>query len=267
MKAAAPPYRWDPADYARNSASQAEWARELMERLDLRGDEWILDVGCGDGKVSAALAARVPGGRVTGIDASAEMVAFAAAAHPPGAFPNLEFVRMDARRIRFRERYDRVFSNAALHWIVDHRPVLAGIHAALKPSGRVLVQMGGRGNAAGVVEVLDDLMHRDEWRRYFSGFTFPYGFHAPENYAPLLSAAGFEIRRMELLTRHRVHADLDAFRGWIRTQWLPYTSRVPEGLRPRFIDTVAREYRRRHPGTGEAVVVEMKRLEFEAVRP
>jgi trans-aconitate methyltransferase len=93
--------RWNAADYAANSAAQQIWARELIAQLNLRGDEHILDVGCGDGKVTAELAHAVPKGSVTGIDASPEMIRFARKSFPPGKHPNLEFQVVDAREITF----------------------------------------------------------------------------------------------------------------------------------------------------------------------
>ena len=90
--------KWNAADYAANSAVQQIWARELIAQLQLRGDEHILDVGCGDGKVTAEMARAVPTGSVTGIDASPEMIRFARKTFPPGKHPNLEFQIMDARK-------------------------------------------------------------------------------------------------------------------------------------------------------------------------
>ncbi len=97
----AQPARWNAADYAANSAAQQIWARELIAQLHLRGDERILDVGCGDGKVTAEMARAVPKGSVTGIDASPEMIRFARKTFSPGKHPNLEFQVMDAREISF----------------------------------------------------------------------------------------------------------------------------------------------------------------------
>jgi trans-aconitate methyltransferase len=100
-KPVSPTAKWNAADYAANSAAQQIWARELIAQLNLHGDEHILDVGCGDGKVTAELARAVPKGSVTGIDASPEMIRFARKTFPPGKHPNLEFQVMDAREISF----------------------------------------------------------------------------------------------------------------------------------------------------------------------
>ncbi|HVM51068.1 MAG TPA: methyltransferase domain-containing protein, partial [Candidatus Acidoferrum sp.] len=100
VSAAARHVRWNAADYAANSASQHAWARELIGRLRLAGNEHILDVGCGDGKVSAELARAVPRGSITGIDASADMIRFARQTFPPSEISNLKFEIQDAREIR-----------------------------------------------------------------------------------------------------------------------------------------------------------------------
>jgi trans-aconitate methyltransferase len=99
----AQPARWNAADYAANSAVQQTWARELIARLNLRGDEHILDVGCGDGKITAEIARAVPRGFVAGIDASEEMIGFAHKAFPPPQIPNLQFHICDARKIKVSE--------------------------------------------------------------------------------------------------------------------------------------------------------------------
>ena len=140
---------WNAADYAANSAAQQIWARELIAQLNLSGDEHILDVGCGDGKVTAELARTVPKGSVTGIDASPEMIRFARASFSPGTVSNLEFKMMDARYIRLARRFDVVFSSSVLHWVADHPAFLRGASACLRPGGRLVVSCGGKGNEIG----------------------------------------------------------------------------------------------------------------------
>ena len=98
--------RWNAADYAANSTVQQTWARELIARLKLGGDEHILDVGCGDGKVTAEIARALPRGSVTGMDASPQMIEFAKKTFPASAFPNMRFRVMDARKIKFDRQFD-----------------------------------------------------------------------------------------------------------------------------------------------------------------
>src|SRR5512133_3316891 len=134
---------WNPSDYAQHSSAQQIWARELIAKLHLAGHERVLDIGCGDGKVTAEIASAVPRGSVVGIDNSTDMIGYAKAAYEAG---NLRFQVADAAALPFQAEFDVIFSNACLHWIYDHKPVLAGIRRSLAPGGRVLLQMGGKGN-------------------------------------------------------------------------------------------------------------------------
>ena len=161
------PAKWNAADYAANSAAQLIWARELIAQLSLRGDEHILDVGCGDGKVTAELSCAVPKGSVTGIDASPEMIRFARKTFPPGKHPNLEFQVMDARDIRLARQFDIVFSSSVLHWVDDHPAFLRGAAACLCPGGRLVVSCGGKGNAQDVFVALRPEMRLKQWRDFF----------------------------------------------------------------------------------------------------
>ena len=183
-------YRWDPEDYRNSSAAQQRMAMELLSGVQLRGDERVLDIGCGDGKITAYIAGLVPRGSVLGIDQSGEMIAFAREAFPPQDHPNLSFDVGDASHLDFSEEFDIVFSNSALHWVLDHGPVLAGIERSLKPGGKIFLQMGGRGNATQTSEALVVLLSQTRWSRYFTDFSFPYGFYAPEEYREWLKQAG-----------------------------------------------------------------------------
>ena len=315
--------KWNAADYAANSAAQHIWARELIAQLHLRGDEHILDVGCGDGKVTAELARALPKGSVTGIDASLEMIRFARKTFPPGKHPNLEFQVMDAREISLaalsapgsagvspastdlqlptgrrdagaprRRRFisnsnprspvlsalgrgegektapfDIVFSNAALHWVDDHRAFLRGAASVLCPGGRLVVSCGGNGNAQDVFTALRPEMRLKRWREFFRKLEKPYFFHSPDSYEKWLPRFGFKSRGVRLSSKDAVYDGRDGFAAWLRTTWLPYTQRVPENLREEFIAAVTDRYVARHlPDADGRVHVRMMRLEIDAVR-
>ena len=271
-----PAYHWDAAEYAQFSAAQYGWAQELVDKLDLQPGEAVLDIGCGDGRVTALLAERVgalsgggqPSGYAAGVDLSAEMLGLARRRFPAQAYRRLGLCRMDAAALGFAGRFEAAFSNAALHWVPDHRAVLAGVSRSLKPDGRLLFQMGGRGNAAVILAVLDRVIERDAWRPYFQGFHFPYSFYSPEEYLPWLDEAGLEARRVELLEKDMRHAGREGLAGWIRTTWLPYTERVPEQIREGLISEVAQAYLAEDPADPQGIVhVKMVRLEVEAAKP
>lgn len=261
-------YKWNAKDYAKHSLEQYRWAVELTDKLDLRGEESLLDIGSGDGRFTSVLADRLPRGRVTGIDSSAEMVAHATTNFSPKRFPNLTFQQMDARAMRFQEKFDVVFSNATLHWIQDHLTVLLGISRALRPGGRMLAQMGGEGNAADMVSAVERVRARHQWREYFTDFTFPYGFYGPKQYEEWLAEANLIPTRLELIPKDMRHEGYEGLAGWLRTTWLPYVNKIPPENRDAFIDEVVERYTTVHPADEAGVIhVAMIRLEVEASKP
>ncbi len=261
-------YRWDSNDYARHSSVQYEWARELIAKLDLRGTESVLDIGCGDGKVTAAIAEHVPDGREVGIDKSEDMIHTVEKSFPPSKYQNLTFCRMDASQLEFDNEFDVAFSNASLHWVKDHLPVLTGVKRGLRRAGRVLFQMGGKGNAREVLEVLEKLADRDSWKPYLQGFPFPYGFYGSDEYRPWLKEAGLREKRLELIPKDMKQKGKEGLAGWIRTTWLPYTERVPTALRDTFIAEIVDSYLEIHPLDSQGFAhVKMARLEVEADNP
>jgi trans-aconitate methyltransferase len=265
--AATPRVIWNPADYAANSAAQLTWARELMARLRLRGEERLLDVGCGDGKITAELARALPRGSIVGLDGSLEMLRFAREHFPAKKFANLQFVQMDARQLQFAEPFDVIFSNATLHWVDDHPAFLRGAAGGLKAGGRLVTSCGGKGNAQDVFVALRATMRRKRWRGCFRNLAAPYFFHRPEDYEKWLPRFGFKPELVRLANK-RVHfAGRGGLAAWIRTTWLPYTQRVPVAQREDFIGDVVERFAAKHPIDGAGnLTVQMVRLEIEATK-
>jgi trans-aconitate 2-methyltransferase len=261
------PAKWNAADYAANSVVQQTWARELIAQLHLRGDEHLLDVGCGDGKVTAEIARAVRRGLVTGIDASPQMIKFAKKTFPASKIPNLEFRIMDARKIKFAQRFDVIFSNAALHWVDDHEKILRGAAAVLKSGGRLVVSCGGKGNAQDVFVTLRPEMRLKRWREFFRKMPTPYFFYAPDDYKKWLPKFGFKIQKIKLAPKDATYNGAEGFATWLRTTWIPYVQRVPENLREEFIEAVTQRYVVKHPPDADGKVhVRMVRLEIDAIK-
>ena len=258
---------WSAEDYASNSTVQQKWARELIERLQLRGDERILDVGCGDGKITAEIARALPRGSAVGVDASQQMIEFANKTFPTSKNPNLEFYVMDARHIEFQRKFDLVFSNAALHWVDDHQAFLRGAASVLRPGGRLMVSCGGQGNAQDVFVALRPEIKLKQWREFFRKMEAPYFFHSPEEYKKWLPRFGFETHGVKLAPKDATYEGAEGFAAWVRTTWLPYTQRVPEEMREEFIAAVMERYVAKHPPDAKGFVhVRMVRLEIDATR-
>jgi len=261
-------HTWDPADYEKSSSAQFKWAMDLIAGLNLKGSERVLDIGCGDGKITARLADLLPEGKVVGVDLSPEMISFARSKYSPEEFRNLSFQVADASALPFREEFDLVVSFACLHWVRDHQPVLSGIRQSLVPGGRILLQCGGLGNAADLLDLAGELFPDEKWAEYFRDFRFPYNFYGPEEYRIWLKKAGLEEKRVQLVPKVMVHQGQAGLEGIIRTTWMPYTEMLPESLRPEFVREIARRYLERHPldEKGQAHV-RMMRLQVEARKP
>ena len=261
-------YAWDAEDYAKNSQNQYQWAKELIPKLKLKGNEALLDIGCGDGKITAELAKCLLNGRVVGIDSSAQMIKLAQHTFQIKDYPNLSFQVMDARKLIFQAEFDMILSNAALHWIVDQKAVLQGVQRSLKTGGRLIFQMAGKGNAQAVLGILDDLLGEEPWKEFFEGFAFPYGFFSAEEYKAFLVDVGLQSLRAELFSRDMKHAGEEGLAGWIRTTWLPYTERLPIEKRDKFVKEIVKRYIKNHPIDADGVIhLIMMRLEVEACKP
>jgi trans-aconitate 2-methyltransferase len=181
---------WNAGRYHQISAPQQAWGRRVLDRLPLAGNELVLDVGCGTGRVTAELARRVPDGRVVGMDRSPAMLETAAAwlkAHAPGT----TLVLADAAALPFCRAFDAVFSGATFHWIPDHAALFRSIVAALKPGGRLVAQCGGAGNLALLYGRADRLMREPRFASYFEEWAEPTYFADVETTRRRLVAAGF----------------------------------------------------------------------------
>jgi trans-aconitate methyltransferase len=255
-------HHWDAEDYAKNSSAQELWANELISKLALKGNESLLDIGCGDGRITNEIARRLPTGCVVGIDASGNMIELCSKSF---ARNNLSFYVMNAMAIELDKKFDVAFSNATLHWVKDHPAVLASLKKHLNPNSKILFQMGGKGNAQDIINTLEQIIRSHKWAGYFKAFDFPYYFYDIKNYQEWLPEAGYEIIRIELIPKDMVHGNTDGLKGWLRTTWFPYTNRLPVDLRELFLTEVVNQYIETNPvdPNGQTHVA-MVRLEVEA---
>lgn len=174
-----PTSRWSPADYAKNAAFVPELGRAVVELLAPKAGERILDLGCGDGVLTEALVAA--GAEIIGVDASAEMIAAARAR-------GLDARVADGQALDFDGEFDAVFSNAALHWMLDPAAVACGVFRALKPGGRFVGEQGGAGNIARLRGALREVLVA---RGYPVPAEDPQWYAAPDEFRAIYEAAGF----------------------------------------------------------------------------
>ncbi|MEM8646800.1 MAG: methyltransferase domain-containing protein [Pseudomonadota bacterium] len=180
---------WQPKDYAANARFVSDLAGAVLEWLDLKPGERILDLGCGDGALTLKLSEM--GAHVVGVDASEN---FVEAAKGQGVDARL----MNGEALTFSEEFDAVFSNAALHWMTNPSAVIEGIARALKPKGRFVAEFGGFGNVAAIATALRAVAHV---RGGDESLVAPWFFPSPEEYTDLLTAQGFVVDRIGLYPR------------------------------------------------------------------
>ena len=231
-----PTRAWDARAYHTVSCPQAAMAEAVLDRLELCGDEVVLDAGCGSGRVTAALLERLPRGRVVALDADAGMVEHARAALPAD---RVEVRHQDLTAVDLAEPVDAVFSNAVFHWVLDHDALFGALARALRPGGRLSAQCGGHGNVAGVQAAANAIVAAEPaLRERFAGWQRPWHFAAPQETEQRLRAAGFADVTCWLEPWPVSPDDVETY---LRTICLgPYLDRLPEARHTAFAREVAR---------------------------
>ncbi len=215
---------WSADAYAANARFVADLGTPVLDLLAPRMGEAILDLGCGDGVLTDAIAAT--GATVTGIDGSPSMVAAARAR-------GLDAHVMDAQALTFVHRFDAVFSNAALHWMPDTDAVLAGVRRALTPGGRFVGEMGGHGNVAAIATALRASLRM---RGIAPGETFAWVFPTAEIFAAHLQAHGFIVRQAALFGRPTPLPT--GMAGWLATFAAPFLTDFDEETGAQILEEV-----------------------------
>ncbi|HEX5308516.1 MAG TPA: methyltransferase domain-containing protein [Solirubrobacteraceae bacterium] len=246
------PRDWDGATYDRISGPQQGWGREVLERLPLRGEETVLDAGCGSGRVTEMLAERLPRGHVVAVDASPSMVA--AARERLGGRVDVRL--MDLQELELEQPLDAIFSTATFHWIPDHERLFGRLHTALRPGGRLVAQCGGEGNVARTRAAAEEVSARGPFEPYMRGWPGPWNFSSAELAQQRLLAAGFQEARCWL---YDVTVHPPEPREFLRSVNLgSHLRRLPEELREPFVDAV-------YEVVGEPYRIHYVRLNIDAV--
>lgn len=231
-KGSAGPIEWDAETYDAVSDPQFSWGREVLGRLELKGDEDVIDAGCGSGRVTAELAKRVPKGSVLAVDASEAMVAKARERLGHGT----SYMVADLAELEVDEPVDLVFSTATFHWIPDHERLFGRLRAALRPGGRLVAQCGGRGNIHEHAAALEEVMALPEFAPHLEGTPALWNYAGPEETEARLLAAGFDGARCWLQPKPVSPADPLAF---TMTSTLgAHLARLPEPLRKPFAEAI-----------------------------
>ncbi len=248
------PREWDAETYDAISDPQFSWGSEVLERLELRGDEDVIDAGCGSGRVTEQLLERLPRGSVLAVDASEAMAAKAGERLGDRA----SYLVADLSELQVEEPVDLIFSTATFHWILDHERLFDRLRAALRPGGRLIAQCGGLGNVADHAQAIAAVATRPEYARYFEGMTLMWNFAGPEETEARLRTAGFAEARCWL--EPKPVTPEDPLRFTMTVTLGPHLSRLPEDLRRPFAEAILE----RSP---QPLTLDYVRLNIEASTP
>jgi trans-aconitate 2-methyltransferase len=221
---------WDAAAYHRLSRPQLEWGQKVLARLPaLRGDETILDVGCGSGRLTEQLLLALPRGKVIGIDRSERMAAEAKARLGPVFGDRFEARAMDALDLALKHEVDGVFSTATFHWILDHRRLFEVLYSALMPGGWLLAQCGGGPNLARILARADEVARSPAFSSHFEGWTKPLFFADAESTKKRLAEVGFVEIETSIEPAPTRFAGSEEFAAFVRTVvCVAYLERIPD---------------------------------------
>jgi trans-aconitate 2-methyltransferase len=245
---------WDAGSYDRIGGPMTAMALRVLDRLELRGDELVLDAGCGTGRVTEHLLTRLPQGRVVAVDADPDMVAKARAVLGDRATVR----QADLTELQLEEPVDAVLSTATFHWVLDHERLFRRLSVLLRPGGQLVAQCGGAGNLTQLLGATEAVASQDGWRSFFAGWSRPMRYAGPDETADLLRAAGFTDVRC-WLQPHPITPDEPL--EYLATVPLgAHLDRLPEARRRPFVEQVAA----RLP---DPVTADYVRLNIDARRP
>lgn len=241
-------------------------ARELIKMLALKGNEKILDIGCGDGKLTSELADYVPNGSVIGIDNSEQMIEFAKNKFPETRYSNLSFQYGDTKSLDYDNEFDVIVSIACFSIIVNHTPVLLKIHQSLKTSGKVLLNFLGKGKSNAISSVISNLLNSPKWNKQLAD-KVGYSFYKAGEYSELLKKNGFKPERIELYDQNETYEGKESLIRAIRTEWVSLSSRIPENLYEDFLSDLVETYLKTNPPNNQGLIHKQESwLEIEATK-
>lgn len=237
--------------------------REVLARLELNGDEVVLDAGCGSGRITEALIERLPRGRVIAVDASPSMADAArrrlgiteSGEQPTGHAGRVDVRVLDLLDLELEAPVDAILSTATFHWISDHERLFGQLHGALRPAGRLAAQCGGEGNIDVLRGRANAVLSREPYAEHFADWQPPWNYAGPQETRQRLLDAGFTSANCWLTP---APAQPEHPREFLSTIVLgPHTQRLPADLRDRFLDDVLDE-------VGKPVIVDYVRLNIDA---
>lgn len=230
---------WNAAEYYKNSSAQTKWALDFINKIQFKNEDKILDVGCGDGKVTAYLLSKLTNGKVLGIDISPSMIKFAKGNFKN--FPNLDFEICDARNLPFAEEFDVVTSFSCIHWIEYQQEVLNKMAASLKKNGRLYLYFAPKYEGYRLQIAMNAVKEKPEWKKYLADYKDVFFLPTENEFKEMLKKANLTSKRISLIRTDVIFESKENFNQWMKA-WLPFLRYLPSETHHQFVDEIIDSY-------------------------
>jgi len=239
--------KWDAETYHKISHIQETWAKELLSKNEWKGNEFVLDAGCGSGRVTNIIAKTLNKGKIFAVDIDENMIKIARKKYKH--LRNVIFLNSDLINVNLPEPVDVVFSNAVIHWIPNHYKLFNKFWDILKPEGKILIQCGGKGNLGKTHDILESIRKEKEFLQYFRDWKNPWYFPSTSETNSILQTIGFREIRTEMTKKTAIFQGFEDYRLFMKTVVMkPYLSYLPSNdnnlTRNIFIESFMKQIKR-----------------------
>lgn len=228
---------WNADQYEQSSDLQYRWAMSYLKKLQVQGNERILDVGCGDGRITTAIAKALPNGYVVGVDFSDSMLEKSLKNKKDSGLKNLFFEKRNAVQLDYENEFDLIVSFSCLHWVPDYFAALKGIEKALTPGGKVFLYFAPDYGRDRFDHAIDFVVNSPKWCDYFQDFSNSFVLVTPYKFMMLIEEVGLLFKHMEIITVDEVFSSKEAFMEWI-TGWMPHLKKLPLNMHEDFLENI-----------------------------
>lgn len=229
-------FTWVAEDYFQNSQFQYDHAQHALSQFQFLGDETVLDVGCGDGKITAEIANKVPNGYVVGIDSSDHMIKFANSEFG-SKIDNLKFLVDRAESFSYTDKFDLIVSFACLHWVKDQISFLNAANNALKSNGKIILTLYPKHQY--IWDSIEETISLPVWKEYFVGYKNPHISYDIDIYRNLCKQANLNIQYLKEEVPIAYFRTVESMEDFLKS-WLPHTDQVHPYLRDKFISNISK---------------------------
>lgn len=236
--------RWNAKEYNSNSSIQLEASKKILRQLSFQGSENILDIGCGDGKITALISGYIPQGKILGLDLSSDMIEFARNNFISSDYKNISFLQQDASSLSFHDKFDIIFSSFALHWVKDFYAFMIRVNKALKENGKVAFTIP-LGISEPLEQATSEAISDPSWAHFFDNYYNPWLLDT-DDYTKMIKDAGFKIISVETVSQVKFFESRAALEAYI-IQWYPYVNYVDEDLKEEFFTKIIDKYLKIEP--------------------